>query len=160
MAGTGWETLFVAIHDHARIDLFAMHLDEKKGRSVQVLRNAVTYYAGQGITIKRLPTDNGAAFGSHEFAAACKAWVYGTSSIGLTGHIRMVRQTDSSSQRYVGGLMAGAIRTQLIERLPWQAGSITPTGTGHTVALAGWRLCRDSIQRKIPVDSSQLAGSL
>jgi hypothetical protein len=38
-----------------------MYLDENKGQAVQFLRNAVAYYAGLGITIKRLLTDNGAA---------------------------------------------------------------------------------------------------
>ena len=71
--GAGWETLFVAIDDHARIAFTAMHPDEKKGQAVQFLRNAVAYYAGLGITIKRLLTDNGAAFRSGEFAAACTA---------------------------------------------------------------------------------------
>lgn len=71
--GAGWETLFVAIDDHARIAFTAMHPDEKKGQAVQFLRNAVAYYAGLGITIKRLLTDNGAAFRSREFAAACTA---------------------------------------------------------------------------------------
>lgn len=71
--GAGWETLFVAIDDHARIAFTAVHPDEKKGQAVQFLRNAVAYYAGLGITIKRLLTDNGAAFRSGEFAAACTA---------------------------------------------------------------------------------------
>ena len=71
--GAGWETLFVAIDDHARIAFTAMHPDEKTPQAVAFLRNAVAYYAGLGVSIKRLPTDNGAAFRSREFAAACKA---------------------------------------------------------------------------------------
>jgi len=71
--GAGWETLFVAIDDHARIAFTAMHPDEKTPQAVAFLRNAVAYYAGHGVSIKRLLTDNGAAFRSREFAAACKA---------------------------------------------------------------------------------------
>ena len=37
------------------------------------MRSAVAYYEGLGVSIKRLLTDNGAAFRSREFAAACKA---------------------------------------------------------------------------------------
>lgn len=44
--GAGWEPLFVAIDDHARIAFTAMHPDEKKGQAVQFLRNAVRYYEG------------------------------------------------------------------------------------------------------------------
>lgn len=71
--GAGWETLFVAIDDHARIAFTAMHPDEKTPQAVAFLRNAVAYYAGLGVSIKRLLTDNGAAFRSREFAAACNA---------------------------------------------------------------------------------------
>lgn len=38
--GAGWETLFVAIDDHARIAFTAMHPDEKKGQAVQLLVSA------------------------------------------------------------------------------------------------------------------------
>lgn len=71
--GAGWETLFVAIDDHARIAFTAMHPDEKTPQAVAFLHNAVAYYAGLGVSIKRLLTDNGAAFRSREFAAACNA---------------------------------------------------------------------------------------
>ncbi len=70
--GAGWETLFVAIDDHARIAFTAMHPDEKRQEAVELLHNAVAYYAGLGVSVKRLLTDNGAAFRSREFAAACK----------------------------------------------------------------------------------------
>ena len=71
--GAGWETLFVAIDDHARIAFTAMHPNEKAQQAVEFLQNAVTYYAGIGVSVKRLLTDNGSAFRSREFAAACKA---------------------------------------------------------------------------------------
>jgi len=70
--GAGWETLFVAIDDHARIAFTDMHPDEKAPQAVQFLRNAVAYYASLGVGIKRLLTDNGAAFRSRDFAQACK----------------------------------------------------------------------------------------
>lgn len=38
---------------------------------MQFLRNAQAYYAGLGIRIKRLLTDNGSAFRSKDFALAC-----------------------------------------------------------------------------------------
>jgi transposase InsO family protein len=71
--GAGWEMLFVAIDDHARIAFTAMHADEKKHHAVQFLQDAVAYYAKLGVRIKRLLTDNGSAFRSRDFAAACKA---------------------------------------------------------------------------------------
>lgn len=69
--GAGWETLFVAIDDHARLAFTAMHPDERKHEAVQFLRNALAYYAELGVRVKRLLTDNGAAFRSSDFRQAC-----------------------------------------------------------------------------------------
>lgn len=70
--GAGWEVLFVAIDDHARIAFTDMHPDEKTPSAVQFLRNALAYYRSLGIKVSRLLTDNGAAFRSREFAQACR----------------------------------------------------------------------------------------
>jgi transposase InsO family protein len=67
----GWEFLFVAIDDHARIGFTDMYPDESKANAVQFLRNAVAYYKSLGVQIKRLLTDNGGAFRSRDFALAC-----------------------------------------------------------------------------------------
>lgn len=69
--GAGWEFLFVAIDDHARIAFTGMFPDEKAESAERFLRQAVTYYAGLGITICRLITDNGKAFRSQRVTAAC-----------------------------------------------------------------------------------------
>lgn len=69
--GAGWETLFVAVDDHARVAFTAMHPDEKKEQAVAFLRSAVAYYAALGVHVQRLLTDNGAAFRSSEFRQAC-----------------------------------------------------------------------------------------
>lgn len=71
--GAGWEFLFVAIDDHARIGFTDMYPDEGKGSAVQFVRHAVAYYKSLGVTIKRLLTDNGGAFRSKDFAQACAA---------------------------------------------------------------------------------------
>jgi len=70
--GAGWEFLFVAVDDHARVACTAMHPDEGKHSAVQFLRDAVAYYNRLGVTIKRLLTDNGSAFRSKLFKAACE----------------------------------------------------------------------------------------
>lgn len=70
--GAGWETLFVAIDDHARIAFTQMHPNETKPQALAFLRAAVAYYASLGVTIKQLLTDNGSAFRSKDFAGACK----------------------------------------------------------------------------------------
>jgi transposase InsO family protein len=69
--GAGWEMLFVAVDDHARIGFTDLYPDEKLASAVQFLRNAVAYYKSLGITVKRPLTDNGSAFRSRDFAKAC-----------------------------------------------------------------------------------------
>lgn len=64
VTGAGWEMLFVAIDDHARIAFTDIHSDEKTPNAVQFLRNAHAYYASLGVRVQRLLTDNGAALRS------------------------------------------------------------------------------------------------
>ncbi len=72
VAGAGWEMLFVAIDDHARIAFTQMHLDERWPQAVAFLRAAVPYYASLDVTVRRLLTDNGSAFRSKAFRAVCQ----------------------------------------------------------------------------------------
>lgn len=67
----GWEYLFVAIDDHARIAFTDMRPDERKDSAESFLRAAVAYYAKLGVKVQRLITDNGPAFHSHTFGNAC-----------------------------------------------------------------------------------------
>ncbi|MBC5767937.1 IS481 family transposase [Ramlibacter albus] len=69
--GAGWEMLFVAVDDHARIAFTDMHPDEKWPQAVQFLRNAVAYFASLGVTVRRVLTDNGSPFRSKQFAQTC-----------------------------------------------------------------------------------------
>ena len=69
----GWEYLFVAIDDHARIGFTDMHPDETKASAVQFLQNTVGYFRSLGVRPKRILTDNGSAFRSTDFARACRS---------------------------------------------------------------------------------------
>src|SRR3546814_14952536 len=71
--GAGWDYVFVAIDDHARVAFTDIHPDERIPSAVQFLRHAVAYYQRLGVIIKRLLTDNGSAFRSTAFAASCRA---------------------------------------------------------------------------------------
>jgi transposase InsO family protein len=70
--GAGWEYLFVAIDDHARIGFTQMKPNERRSCAVAFLRAAVRYFAELGVTVRRVLTDNGSAFRSRRFAAACR----------------------------------------------------------------------------------------
>ena len=70
--GAGWEFLFVAVDDHARIGFTQMKPDERQGSASAFLRASVAYFARLGVSIRRVLTDNGSAFRSKRFAAACR----------------------------------------------------------------------------------------
>ena len=69
----GWEYLFVAIDDHARIGFTDMYPNETKPSAVQFLENMVAYFKSLGVRPKRILTDNGSAFRSEAFARACRS---------------------------------------------------------------------------------------
>jgi transposase InsO family protein len=121
--GAGWETLFVAIDDHARLAFTAMHPDEKKEEAVCFLRHAVSYYARLGITVKRLLTDNGSAFRSRDFCAAC-------GDLGITHKFtRAYRpQTNGKAERFI----QSALRE-------WAYGWTYQNSAQRATALAGWQ---------------------
>jgi transposase InsO family protein len=69
----GWEYVHVAIDDRSRIAFSAIFPDEKACSSVAFLHQALAYYARFGIQFKAVLTDNGSAYRSGTFTAACRA---------------------------------------------------------------------------------------
>jgi transposase InsO family protein len=121
--GAGWEMLFVAIDDHARIAFTAMHPDEKKDQAVQFLHDAVAYYARLGVPVRRLLTDNGSAFRSRDFARACQA-------LGIQHKFtRAYRpQTNGKAERFI----QSALRE-------WAYGWTYQNSIERTAALSSWQ---------------------
>ena len=72
VSGAGWEFLFVAIDDHSRIGFTQMMPDEGTSSALSFLQTTVAYFAGLGVTVRRILTDNGGAFHSKRFAHACR----------------------------------------------------------------------------------------
>lgn len=70
--GAGWEYVHIAIDDTSRVAYAQVLPDEGTECSLAFLRAAVAYYAGLGIAIRELLTDNGPAYRSHAFAATCR----------------------------------------------------------------------------------------
>jgi transposase InsO family protein len=92
----GWEYLFVAVDDHARLGFTDMYPDEGKSSAVQFLQNTVGYFHSLGVSPKRILTDNGSAFRSKSFAAACR-------DLGLKhGFTKPYRpQTNGKAERFI-----------------------------------------------------------
>ena len=115
--------LFVAIDDHARVAFTAMHPDEKTPQAVRFLRDAVAYFARLGVKIKRLLTDNGSAFRSRDFRAACE-------ELGIVHQFtRPYRpQTNGKAERFI----QSALRE-------WAYGWTYANSAQRTKALASWQ---------------------
>jgi transposase InsO family protein len=120
--GAGWEMLFVAVDDHARIAFTDMHPDEKWPQAVQFLRNAVAYFRSLGVKVQRLLTDNGSAFRSRKFAEACR-------ELGIQHKFtRAYRpQTNGKAERFI----QSALRE-------WAYGFTYQNSSERTAALEYW----------------------
>jgi transposase InsO family protein len=71
--GAGWEVLFVAVDDHARIAYTELYPDESQENACRFLANAHAYYSSLGAKPKALLTDNGSAFRAKSFSRVCAA---------------------------------------------------------------------------------------
>jgi transposase InsO family protein len=71
-ATAGWDYLHVAIDDASRVAYAQLLPDEGADCTVAFLRAAVAYYAGLGVRIKGVYTDNAKVYRSHDFAHACE----------------------------------------------------------------------------------------
>jgi transposase InsO family protein len=70
--GAGWEYVHVCVDDHSRLSYVEMLPDERQGSAVGFLERAVAWLGRHGVSVSRVMTDNGAAYGSRLFAASCR----------------------------------------------------------------------------------------
>jgi len=96
VGGAGWEFLFVAIDDHARLGFTDLYPNERQASAVQFLHNLVAYFQSLSIRVRRVLTDNGSAFRSRRFALACQ-------SLGIRhSFTRPYRpQTNGKAERFI-----------------------------------------------------------
>jgi transposase InsO family protein len=122
VSGIGWEFLFVAIDDHSRIGFTDVYADEGKDSAVQFLENCVAYFRSLGVRIERLLTDNGSAFRSRDFAAACLR-------LGIRHRFtRAYRpQTNGKAERFI----QSALRE-------WAYGWVYQNSEARTATLEAW----------------------
>lgn len=66
----GYAYVHSVIDDHSRLAYSEVHDDETTATVLAFWARAVAFYAGYGITISRVMTDNGPAYRSHAFADA------------------------------------------------------------------------------------------
>ena len=94
--GVGWEYVHVCIDDHSRVAFAKIMSNEKKRCAIDFLKPALAYYAGLGIKVERVMTDNGSCYKSFAFRRACKRF-------GLR-HIRTkpyTPKTNGKAERFI-----------------------------------------------------------
>jgi transposase InsO family protein len=121
--GIGWEMLFVAIDDHARIAFTQMHPNETKACAVAFLRAAVAYYASLGVTIRRVLTDNGSPFMSRAWRDTC-------------AELAIVHKRTRAYRPQTNGKAERFIQSALRE---WAYGIAYDHSTERTAMLAKWQ---------------------
>lgn len=118
----GWEYVHVAIDDHSRLAFTGTYPDERAASAVAFLHAAVGWYASLGITIRRLLTDNGSAYRSYVFAAACR-------ELGIKHRFTRpyTPRTNGKAERF--------IQTALRE---WAYAATYANSTERQIRLASW----------------------
>jgi hypothetical protein len=82
----GWEYVHVAVDDYSRLAYAEVLSDEKALTAVGFLRRALAYYQRHGITVERIPTDNGSCYRATAHAVACRALGLKKAAPAPTGH--------------------------------------------------------------------------
>jgi transposase InsO family protein len=139
--GAGWEYLFVAVDDHARVGYTEMKPNERSLSAVAFLRNGVAYLAKLGVSVRSILTDNGSAFRSKRFAAACR-------KLGLR-HVftRPYRpQTNGKAERFI----QSALR-EWAYGIPYQHSKERTAMLGKWMHHYNWHRPHHGIGRVAPV---------
>ncbi len=118
----GWDYVHVAVDDATRLAYAEVLADERAGTAVGFLARAVKFFAGHGITVERVITDNGSPYRSTIHAIACRA-------LGVR-HLRTRPrrpQTNGKAERFIRTMLGG-----------WAYGALYRNSTERTAALDGW----------------------
>jgi transposase InsO family protein len=118
----GWEYVHVAIDDATRLAYVEVLANETATTAIGFLHRAVKHFAGYGITVERLLTDNGSAYRSTVHAIACRA-------LGIR-HLRTRPyrpQTNGKAERFIRTMLAG-----------WAYGAVYRSSDERNAALTGW----------------------
>jgi transposase InsO family protein len=112
----------VAVDDHSRLAYAEVLTDETGPTAVGFLKRASEFYAGYGVRVERVMTDNGSAYRSDVHARACREL-----------HLKHLRtqpyrpRTNGKAERFI----------QTLQR-EWAYGRIYQNSAEHTAALEPW----------------------
>jgi transposase InsO family protein len=118
----GTAYLHTVIDDHTRLAYVEIRTDEKAATAIGVLHRAVAWFATHGVVVERVLSDNGSAYKSHAWRAACAQW-------GITAkYTRPYRpQTNGKVERFHRTLADG-----------WAYARLYPCETERRAVLPAW----------------------
>ena len=121
-ARLGTSFVHTVIDDNSRVAYAEICSDEKPETAIGVLERAVAWFADRGVTVERVPSDNGSAYRSH-------AWRDASASLGITPkRTRPYQpQTNPKIERFHRTLGSG-----------WTYGRFYASDTQRRAALAPW----------------------
>jgi len=99
--GIGWNRVHVAVDDHSRLAYVEELADESPATTAGFLERAVAFYAGHGIRVERVLSDNGGCYRSRLFAAAAERL-----GIGLRKTRPYRPQTNGKAERFIRTLLS------------------------------------------------------
>jgi transposase InsO family protein len=120
--GIGWDMVHVCIDDASRLAYTEILPDEKKESACAFLARALAFFAGHGVAVERVMTDNSSAYRSHDFRRLCAA-------AGIR-HIRTrpyTPRTNGKAERF--------IQTSLRE---WAYARAYQSSAERTIAMTHW----------------------
>ena len=118
----GWQHAHVAVDDHSRWAMVELRPREDAESCTTFLASVITAYAEQGITIRRVMTDNGSGYRSRRFQALL-----------ATHDIRHIRTKPYTPR--TNGKAEAFIR--ILQR-EWAYAFIYPSSAHRARALPGW----------------------
>jgi transposase InsO family protein len=120
--GAGYEYAHVAIDDYSRAAYVEVLPDQRAGTTTGFLQRTLRWFARRGVRVCRVLTDNGSAYRSQRFAAACA-----TARVRLK-HTRPYRpQTNGKAERFIQTLLRR-----------WAYAAPHPTSSRRSRALRPW----------------------
>ena len=118
----GWEYAHVAVDDFSRLAYVEVLPDQKATTAIGFLERAIAFFAGHGIEVERVMTDNGSAYVSDAHRRACR-------QLGIR-HLRTRAyrpRTNGKAERFI----------QTLTRR-WAHGRAYTSSAERTAALTAW----------------------
>jgi transposase InsO family protein len=120
--GIGWEYVHVCVDDCSRLAYAEVLTDERGATVAAFIRRALTWFRVRGVQVQRVLSDNGPAYRSRAFAAACRR-------LALV-HRRTrpyTPRTNGKAERFIRSLQH-----------EWAYARPFPTSAARTRMLAPW----------------------